>query len=73
MAANYMLAVKSLLKDNDNMLLDEYQIAEQIISSKRFSKNEELFILAKSLKCFMFINPLLSGSYELNSFSISVL
>lgn len=45
-----MLAVKSLLKDNDNMLLDEYQIAEQIISSKRFSKNEELFILAKYLR-----------------------
>lgn len=32
------------------MLLDEYQIAEQVISKKRFSKNEELFILAKYLR-----------------------
>lgn len=32
------------------MLIDEYQIAEQIISSKKISKNEELFILAKYLR-----------------------
>lgn len=32
------------------MLLDEYQIAEKIISTKKFSKNDELFILAKYLR-----------------------